>query len=323
MLQKSSGAAEGHSTAPYSTRPGWGARGRPGPRPYAGGDGLLHPSPGFAPPTGATIAGGTPRTCVFRARFQAGATINRGRAEPRGTACSRPTSRAAARCACRRSGRPRKPCARRPGSRRVLPATSRITSPVRKPGRGRAIRIDLRHHHAFAAGARDIAGGSEREAEARHFGAARCRSRSLGVARAWRCSRGSSPSVDVTVFSAPLLMTPSLTLVPGGRPPILLGEIARILHRLAVHRGDHVAGLDAGLDGRTVGLRLGDQRAFGLLQAEAVGDVGVDRLDLHADPSARDRALVLELGHDRLHGVGRDRERDADRAAGGRDRSRC
>jgi len=29
--EKSSGAAEGHSTAPYSTRPGWGARGRPGP----------------------------------------------------------------------------------------------------------------------------------------------------------------------------------------------------------------------------------------------------------------------------------------------------
>src|SRR5581483_2644196 len=28
---KSSGAAEGRSTAPYSTRSGWGARGRPGP----------------------------------------------------------------------------------------------------------------------------------------------------------------------------------------------------------------------------------------------------------------------------------------------------
>src|SRR3954469_364441 len=86
-LQKNSGAAEGRSTAPYSTRPGWGARGRPGPGRISG-DGLLHPSPGFAPTTGATIAGGTPRTCVFGARIQAGATINRVPAEPRGTGCS-------------------------------------------------------------------------------------------------------------------------------------------------------------------------------------------------------------------------------------------
>ena len=39
------------------------------------------------------------------------------------------------------------------------------------------------------------------------------------------------------------------------------------------------------------------------------------RLDLHADPAARDRALVLELGDDRLDGRGRDGEGDADRAA--------
>src|SRR5256885_13223887 len=32
----------------------------------------IHPSPGFAPPTGATIAGGTPRTCVFPAPVQGG-----------------------------------------------------------------------------------------------------------------------------------------------------------------------------------------------------------------------------------------------------------
>ena len=52
---------------------------------------------------------------------------------------------------------------------------------------------------------------------------------------------------------------------------------------------------------RAIRLRLGDQRAVRRLQAEAVGDVGVDRLDLHADPSARHRALVLELAdHDRL-----------------------
>ena len=36
---------------------------------------------------------------------------------------------------------------------------------------------------------------------------------------------------------------------------------------------------------------------------------------MHADPAARHRALVLELGHDCLHGIGGNRECDADRAA--------
>ena len=78
---------------------------------------------------------------------------------------------------------------------------------------------------------------------------------------------------------------------------------------------DWMPAFTAGLSG----LRLGDQRALRLLQAEAVGDVRRHRLDLHADPAARHRALVLELGDDRLHGVGRDREGDADRAAGRRE----
>ena len=53
------------------------------------------------------------------------------------------------------------------------------------------------------------------------------------------------------------------------------GEFARILDLLAVDGGDDVAGLDARLGRRTVGLRFRHQRAFGLLHAEAVGDVGV------------------------------------------------
>src|SRR6185312_14200205 len=93
------------------------------------------------------------------------------------------------------------------------------------------------------------------------------------------------------------------------------GELARILDALAVDLGDHVAGLDAGLGCGTIGLRLGDQRAFRLLQAEAVGDLLGHRLDLDADPAAADGALVLELGDDALHGRRRNRERDADAAA--------
>ena len=45
-------------------------------------------------------------------------------------------------------------------------------------------------------------------------------------------------------------------------------------------------------------LRLGDERAFRLLEAEAVGDVRRDRLDLDADPAAGHVAVVLELGDD-------------------------
>ena len=44
----------------------------------------------------------------------------------------------------------------------------------------------------------------------------------------------------------------------------LAGEIARILDRLAIDSGDDVTRLDSGFGGRAAGLRLVDQRAFGL-----------------------------------------------------------
>ena len=56
-------------------------------------------------------------------------------------------------------------------------------------------------------------------------------------------------------------------------------------------------------------------RALRLLEAEAVGDVGGDGLDLDADPAAGHVAVILELGDDHLGGVGRNVEADADRAA--------
>src|SRR2546421_11393781 len=90
MLQKIRGRRRG--TPPPPIRPGpVGGHGEGRGRVGGSRDGLLHPSPGFAPPTGATIAGGTPRTFAFRARIQAGASINRVPAELRGTACSHPT----------------------------------------------------------------------------------------------------------------------------------------------------------------------------------------------------------------------------------------
>src|SRR6516165_507038 len=88
---------------------------------------------------------------------------------------------------------------------------------------------------------------------------------------------------------------------------------------MAVDRGDHVARLDAGLGSRAVGLRLGDQRAFAALHAEALGNLGRDRLDVHADPAAAHDALVLELRDHGLHRVGGNVEGNAHRAAGGRE----
>src|SRR6185312_3249479 len=81
---------------------------------------------------------------------------------------------------------------------------------------------------------------------------------------------------------------------------------------------DHVAGFDAGLRRRTVDLRLGNECAFRLLQAVAVGDLRWHRLDVDADPATADCTLVLELGDDTLDGRCGDRERDADAAAGRR-----
>ena len=102
---------------------------------------------------------------------------------------------------------------------------------------------------------------------------------------------------------------------PRRRPADPASKRARILDRLAVDGGDHIAGLDAGLSRRTPRLRLGDQCAIVRLQPEAVGDVGIDRLNLDADPSACHRALVLELLDDRAHRLRRNRKGDSDRTA--------
>src|SRR6185369_11731614 len=66
----------------------------------------------------------------------------------------------------------------------------------------------------------------------------------------------------------------------------LHGEVAGILDRIAVHGGDDIARLDAGLGGGTIRLWFGDQRAFALRHAEAFGNGGGDRLNLDANPAA-------------------------------------
>ena len=69
------------------------------------------------------------------------------------------------------------------------------------------------------------------------------------------------------------------------------GEFAGILDRLAIHRSDDVARLDAGLCCRSVLLRVSYQRTLRLLQAHAVGDILGYRLNLNTDPAAADVPL--------------------------------
>ena len=56
-----------------------------------------------------------------------------------------------------------------------------------------------------------------------------------------------------------------------------------------------------------------------LLEAEHIGNLLRHRLNLHAEPAAADGPLVFELRDHRAHRCRRDRERNADRAAGRRE----
>src|SRR5215217_3046463 len=98
----------------------------------------------------------------------------------------------------------------------------------------------------------------------------------------------------------------------------LAGELARVGDRLAVDRGDHVAGLEARLLGRRAVLRARDERALLGRDAEALGQLLRQRLDLHAEIAPADPPVLLQLVDDRLNGRGRHREGEADAAAGGR-----
>ena len=69
--------------------------------------------------------------------------------------------------------------------------------------------------------------------------------------------------------------------------------------------------------GGAIGLDLGDQGALLVLQAEAFGNLGGDRLDAHTEPAARDFPVVAQIFDDVLGVIRRDGEADAHAAAGG------
>src|SRR6266446_8414358 len=164
----------------------------------------------------------------------------------------------------------------------------------------RTIGEDFGDDHALAPGSCPVAGRRNRHAEARQR-------RSRHLAFLWPRPRLALFRQLAESERERLL----LALAQDGEfdgaarrdPSDPLGEVARILDGLAIHGGYHVARLDAGFGGWTIGLRLGDERTLGGFETEALGDFGGHRLDLHADPTASHRALLLELVDDGPHGV--------------------
>src|SRR5512132_1628142 len=92
-------------------------------------------------------------------------------------------------------------------------------------------------------------------------------------------------------------------------------QVPRRRHRNSVEAEDDVALTYARLRRRAAFRDGGNQRAFRLVQAEAVGDLRGDRLDGDAQPAALHRALLLQLRHDLLRAVRRNGETDTDAAS--------
>ena len=95
-------------------------------------------------------------------------------------------------------------------------------------------------------------------------------------------------------------------------------QVAHGLDGLAVELDDDVAFLQAAGCRRAVVGNAGDQRAGRLGHAESLGDFVRHVLDAHADPAATHLAEAPQLLDDRHGDFGRNREADADRAAGRR-----
>ena len=219
------------------------------------------------------------------------APFGSGAAEPERDelACPRPTSPASAPCACRPSGRRSGRLRTSAGVATFLPPTSRMTSPVLKPcSEATPSGSTLVTTTPSVPLPATCAGRSEREAEPRHVA---CRRQACCVGAAARAraasairrasARSSSPRPCATRSASPSRRAPCA--------PICLARSRASLTGLPLTAVITSPARMPALTRRAVRLRLGDQRALRRLQAEAVGDVGGDRLDLHADPAAGHR----------------------------------
>ena len=227
-------------------RPGGGDGSRAG---GIGGDGqLTRPSPWFVPPAGATDAGGTPHSGQARPSRNATNFVP----SPDFTRIS--TVRLPSFCAsCDRAAD-----VGRRGDLAARDLQDHVAGLEAVLG-GDAVGLDIGDDHAVVAAARDLAGRRERQAEPRHVETALLAALGRG-ARLALVRQFAERHRDGLLLAA--CSTVSRTVAPGAMAPIWRARSRGIPNRRAVDRGDDVAGLDAGLDGGTVRLRLGDQRTF-------------------------------------------------------------
>src|SRR5262249_39683145 len=80
----------------------------------------------------------------------------------------------------------------------------------------------------------------------------------------------------------------------------LLTQRAGVVDRVAVKRGYDVAGFDSCFGCRAVRLGLGDERTLRALETHIIGNLSRHRLDLYAEPAARDVPLFAELVNNHL-----------------------
>src|SRR5262245_21344521 len=263
----------------------------------------VRPVPWFEPPAGATDAGGAPHSRSGFAEAQ--------RDEPRRVTRLHPHEDRALALFLRFSQR----AAYIGGIGNLLAAhlENDITGLDALIG-GNPVGVDLGDDYPFRAATGDLAGRHDREAEPRHIrtfwaGGVR-RRRPARLPLIGQFAQGNREGLLLTL--APHRQLRGRTRCQTADLP---REVSGVLHRAAIHGRDNLTGHDARLGGRAISLRFGHKRALRRFQTKIVRDLGGDWLDLHTDSAAGDFAVLLELGHDRLHSRSRDRKSYADRTA--------
>ena len=128
-------------------------------------------------------------------------------------------------------------------------------------------------------------------------------------------SLGRAPGVTSTSTLSPPRCSAKRSAVPGLRPATAVSSSCTLSILLVAHAGDHVARPDAGLGRRAVLQHAGDDGARLGLDAEGLRQFGRQVVRLHADPAARDLAVLDDAFQHQLGGGYRNGEADAHAAA--------
>src|SRR5262249_48456998 len=126
--------------------------------------------------------------------------------------------------------------------------------------------VDLGHAHSLGAAAGDLSCGSKHQAKLRYVGAGRARLGHGGTRFAF-LRKFTDRQRDALLFAlAPYRELHGRT---GSHCTDLLGEITRVLDRIAVDGSDDIAREHPGFGGGAVRLRLGGRRGLGFFYSEA------------------------------------------------------